>query len=56
MKVMSNNLVDKISDMPEGYTQKIAAKLSALELEFDLESNLKLIEDSLMSKEKEKDR
>jgi hypothetical protein len=42
--------------MPEGYTQKIAAKLSALELEFDLESNLKLIEDSLMSKEKEKDR
>ena len=42
--------------MREDYAHFIDKKLKTLELDFDLDSKIKLIEDSLVSKEEARDR
>ena len=45
-----------MSDTPDGSAQDIESKLKALELDFDLDSKIKQIEDDLVSKEAARDR
>ena len=45
-----------MSDTPDGSAQNIESKLKSLELDFDLDSKIKQIEDELVSKEAERDR
>ena len=45
-----------MSETPDGSAQNIESKLKALELDFDLDSKIKQIEDDLVLKEEERDR
>jgi hypothetical protein len=41
LQALSNNVADKISEMSDGYANKIEQKLKTLQLEFDLDSKIK---------------
>ena len=45
-----------MADTPDGSAQDIESKLKELELDFDLDSKIKQIEDDLVKKEVERDR
>ena len=56
VQVINKQVEDLMSETPDGSTQDIESKLKALELDFDLDSKIKLIEDNLVSKRMERDR
>ena len=56
VQFINKQVEDLMSETPDGSTQDIESKLKALELDFDLDSKIKLIEDNLVSKRMERDR
>ena len=55
VQFINKQVEDLMSETPDGSTQDIESKLKALELDFDLDSKIKLIEDNLVSKRMERD-
>ena len=56
VQAISKKVENLMADTPDGSAQDIESKLKELELDFDLDSKIKQIEDDLVKKEVERDR
>ena len=56
VQAISKKVENLMADTPDGSAQDIESKLKELELDFDLDSKIKQIEDDLVKQEVERDR